>query len=504
MKTKKYVQLLLCAALILLILANACTIVLSVSGLGERPGWLPWSMLAVVNGSMEPELSVGDLVLVQKVPYESLNIGDTVTFIGAGTFVTHRIVGQTPQGYITQGIANEIADQMLMYPDAYCGKVVGAVPHMGFAVQLLGGSPVSLVLLGVLLLMVLYGLPLLRRLCHAEGAGHGIPAATRALVCVAGLSLLLCLPCVTEAKYTAQLKHYESVVASPMYFSSNYLSQEGNRYGVQGWNGEDYTLTIQIRNFNNALLFNDENTDLNYMLGVKIYTDGDYSSDYTVDITAQGQMAQQDKPVDTFGWQEQGIEPKGVYTIQGGENTVHNFTLEVIPHKELEKRTEIYFEVYACTYGSEGYTMNLYAGFLLKVAEQSEFLGQIGIHDLGAMVELSMTTNLVSDDMEERVVLIQWDPSKLYINEFNNQAFHYIHQPDCYDREKGVLYVHLQAYSQVDLEFFKTKEFTDSGDDSIVPSDFRIVVVEKVGDLPADTGTDPQPDSGDDDIGGQP
>ena len=49
----------------------------------------------VLSGSMEPELSKGDLVIVRAVPAEKLQPGDIVTYYPtdeAGTTVTHRVI----------------------------------------------------------------------------------------------------------------------------------------------------------------------------------------------------------------------------------------------------------------------------------------------------------------------------------------------------------------------------------------------------------------------------
>lgn len=95
----------------------------------------------VLSGSMEPELSKGDLVIVRAVPAEELQNGDIVTYYptdGEGTTVTHRVVNtlmKDGQVFIeTKGDAVEQADPM--FPgDAVIGVVALHIPLLGAAIS---------------------------------------------------------------------------------------------------------------------------------------------------------------------------------------------------------------------------------------------------------------------------------------------------------------------------------------------------------------------------------
>ena len=91
----------------------------------------------VMSGSMEPELSKGDMVIVKAVSAEELQTGDIVTYYPtdqAGTTVTHRVVNTLMKdGQIwieTRGDAVEQSDPL--FPgDAVIGVVVFHVPFLG-------------------------------------------------------------------------------------------------------------------------------------------------------------------------------------------------------------------------------------------------------------------------------------------------------------------------------------------------------------------------------------
>ena len=114
----------------------------------EAPEVLGYSQYIVTTGSMEPNISVGDLILVKS--QEEYELGDVVTFHDAvGSTVTHRIMGTVSGQFITQGDANNTEDNDLLPPERIIGKVRLVLPGMGYAIEFLR-SP-----LGILLLVVI-------------------------------------------------------------------------------------------------------------------------------------------------------------------------------------------------------------------------------------------------------------------------------------------------------------------------------------------------------------
>lgn len=65
-------------------------------------------LLTVKSGSMEPILSIGDVILIEPVSRQDLKVGDVVVFYRPGTdqLIVHRIVRKTELGVYTKGDAN--------------------------------------------------------------------------------------------------------------------------------------------------------------------------------------------------------------------------------------------------------------------------------------------------------------------------------------------------------------------------------------------------------------
>jgi len=100
-----------------------------------------YSLKMVLSGSMGPAIKTGSIVAVKPAHSASsgqadYKIGDVITFKkgqGEENILTHRIIGQTEQGFITQGDANNVADASPVKEEAILGKVVFAVPYAAYA-----------------------------------------------------------------------------------------------------------------------------------------------------------------------------------------------------------------------------------------------------------------------------------------------------------------------------------------------------------------------------------
>lgn len=86
----------------------------------------------VLSGSMEPELSPGDVVIVASGP---VAVGDVITYrTGNEVPTTHRIVEEVDGAYRTKGDANENADAGLVDPSQVLGSVVVVIPLIGYVI----------------------------------------------------------------------------------------------------------------------------------------------------------------------------------------------------------------------------------------------------------------------------------------------------------------------------------------------------------------------------------
>lgn len=102
----------------------------------------------VETGSMSPTLEAGDgFVAVPSVLTDEPEVGDVVVFgaeeVQGGGLTTHRVVGETEDGYITKGDANPFTDQDGGEPPVTEDRIVADVLQVGgnvVAVPGLGGG----------------------------------------------------------------------------------------------------------------------------------------------------------------------------------------------------------------------------------------------------------------------------------------------------------------------------------------------------------------------------
>ncbi len=89
----------------------------------------------VKTPSMATTAPVGTLVVVQ--PATSYAIGDIISYKHGSLSITHRIVAQTWQGWITKGDLNTAADPLPVTSAQVIGKVVVCAKYVGFLVDAL-------------------------------------------------------------------------------------------------------------------------------------------------------------------------------------------------------------------------------------------------------------------------------------------------------------------------------------------------------------------------------
>ncbi|MFB1064757.1 signal peptidase I [Natrinema sp. H-ect4] len=104
----------------------------------------------VATGSMEPTMDAGDgFVSVPSAVTGDVEEGDVVVYqareLHGGGLTTHRVVGETEEGYVTKGDANPFTDQDGGEPHVTDGQIVAkawqvngevvTIPHLGTAVM---------------------------------------------------------------------------------------------------------------------------------------------------------------------------------------------------------------------------------------------------------------------------------------------------------------------------------------------------------------------------------
>lgn len=107
----------------------------------------------VLSGSMEPAISAGDLVVVQRIAPLDARIGDVVGFADPardGRTTTHRVAGVRRDGdeleFVTKGDANNATETWRVATDGELGRVGYRIPAVGH-VAVWVGRPLGFLLL---------------------------------------------------------------------------------------------------------------------------------------------------------------------------------------------------------------------------------------------------------------------------------------------------------------------------------------------------------------------
>jgi len=121
----------------------------------------------VLTGSMEPEYPIGSLIYVGRVDDGDLRVNDVITFsVSPNVIVTHRIVELVPDEtnpmvirYRTKGDANDEVDAALVGANDVIGRVMFAVPQMGYIANYIQHPPgiyVAILVCGLMIAFVFY------------------------------------------------------------------------------------------------------------------------------------------------------------------------------------------------------------------------------------------------------------------------------------------------------------------------------------------------------------
>ena len=114
-----------------------------------------FGMGVVVSGSMEPELSVDDVIFVVKD--KSIELDDVVVYQSKGILVVHKVVKIENDQITTRGTANNTDDEPISISDIK-GRVLFSVGSMGKIINVIRTPfvAIAILLLAVFLLYKSY------------------------------------------------------------------------------------------------------------------------------------------------------------------------------------------------------------------------------------------------------------------------------------------------------------------------------------------------------------
>ena len=111
---------------------------------GTIPHLLGYEIFNIVSGSMEPEIPVGSIILVDHTEPVDIEEGDVIAFyMDENTVVAHRVVtNKTVEGLLTtKGDANEEEDLSDILYANVIGRVVCHAPALGDFMTVLTSTP---------------------------------------------------------------------------------------------------------------------------------------------------------------------------------------------------------------------------------------------------------------------------------------------------------------------------------------------------------------------------
>lgn len=107
----------------------------------------------VLSGSMEPKFYPGDIVITQHKDKADIKVNDIVTYQdNEGVIITHRIIEETNEGYITKGDNNNVNDADVLKEESIIGEVKFSIPKVGYVMNLLSNPKaiaIEMILLAV-------------------------------------------------------------------------------------------------------------------------------------------------------------------------------------------------------------------------------------------------------------------------------------------------------------------------------------------------------------------
>lgn len=116
----------------IIIISYSISLIQISKGKQKLPTVLGLTGVTVISGSMEPEISVGDYVIIKKAKKENIRKGTIITFEQNSVLVTHRVESIVSDGvYSTKGDANNTVDSELVKFENILGTSILIIPKLG-------------------------------------------------------------------------------------------------------------------------------------------------------------------------------------------------------------------------------------------------------------------------------------------------------------------------------------------------------------------------------------
>ena len=99
-------------------------------------GIFPIKPVAIATGSMQEELHIGDVAIIQKCTASDIEEGDIIEYQMEGYTVIHRVIRKTQKNgdftFITKGDSNDSEDSKPVSEEQIIGKVIFKIRYLGY------------------------------------------------------------------------------------------------------------------------------------------------------------------------------------------------------------------------------------------------------------------------------------------------------------------------------------------------------------------------------------
>ncbi|KPU27474.1 hypothetical protein TR13x_05240 [Caloranaerobacter sp. TR13] len=118
--------------------------------------------MTVLSGSMQPNIEVGDLVVIKPIIPKNIKKGDVITYrLTDNIFITHRVIDVIHDNgeylFITKGDANNVRDDEKINFSQLVGKVFLIIPSGGYILYFLKKPIIFALLILILLITFIVG-----------------------------------------------------------------------------------------------------------------------------------------------------------------------------------------------------------------------------------------------------------------------------------------------------------------------------------------------------------
>jgi signal peptidase len=152
-KIKNIINNIIYIILIPILIYNVSLIVQAINNPNKTPSFLGTKTYVIISGSMEPNIDIGDIVIVKEIKAENqLKVGDIISYRSNQNVITHRIIRieEDENGklqFITKGDNNNTEDDDNITYDNIEGRVEKIIPKFGKIALTLQNKTIILLIL---------------------------------------------------------------------------------------------------------------------------------------------------------------------------------------------------------------------------------------------------------------------------------------------------------------------------------------------------------------------